>query len=357
MNPGFIGADACAECHQDKHRGFVETGHHQTSGLLTPDAVVGSISAPENLLQTPDPSLSFTINRSDQHVVQEVTLADWTLNVPMNVVFGSAKVGQSFGYWQDNALYQTHVSYLTQTDNWIASPGFADTQANYTRAIRTGCLECHLTYIEQIKRPNHYKHDSAIWGISCERCHGAGRQHVEFHHEHPNVKQSKHITHPGDLARQRQLDICGQCHSGRFVLRQEAFTFRPGDELDAFHQPLQPSSGKVGGIHTSNQLTRLQKSRCFQHSEMTCTTCHNPHKNQRGDTAVFTQSCLGCHQSDHCRMATDLGQRVSDNCIACHMPISQNEDMTNVAGGDLQTLMADHYIRVDQAATRRYLEK
>jgi hypothetical protein len=39
------------------------------------------------------------------------------------------------------------------------------------------------------------------------------------------------------------------------------------------------------------------------------------------------------------------------------MPVVQNEDMTDVAGSELHMLMADHYIRVDQAATRRYLAK
>ncbi len=90
---------------------------------------------------------------------------------------------------------------------------------------------------------------------------------------------------------------------------------------------------------------------------MTCTTCHNPYKNQRSDIAVFTQSCLGCHQSGHCGMATRLGEKVSRDCITCHMPISQNADLTDIPGGALQALMVDHYIRVDQAATRRYLTK
>ena len=354
----FVGAQACAECHQEKHSGFVHTAHHVTSAWMGDTEVHGEFSGEKSRLATKDPDLSFRMFREGDQYVQQVDFADWSLDVPMNVVTGSAKTGQSFLYWHDDALFQAHVSYLTELDEWIPSPGYPDTVAEYTRVIRPACLECHMTYIDLTRPPNHYDPSSAIWGISCERCHGPGSSHVDFHRENPNEKSAKYIAHPSDFSRQRQLELCGQCHSGLFKLLQDPFSYRPGEELAKFHLQNDPGQEGVGGIHTSNQLNRLSMSACFQSSEMTCTSCHNPHQDQHGNTAVFTQACLECHQPEHCGMSDELGARVSDNCVNCHMPRGDNENMTlQVSGGTFTVQMIDHYIRVDRDATAAWLQE
>ncbi len=357
-NPGFVGAQACRECHQTKHDGFIHTAHHKTSGLLEPSNVRGAFSQPRNVLKTGDTSPYFTMSERDGKYFQKVKFADWSMDVPLDVFTGSAKAGQTFLYWHHDALFQCFVSYLSALDAWIPSPGYRGTTVEYAHVIRTGCLECHITYIDQKRRPNVYHRDSAVWGISCERCHGPGRDHVQYHQHHPNEKTSKYIVQPRDLPRERQLDICGQCHAGSFALIGDAFSYRPGDELAKFHKLLNPDFKGVGGIHTSNQLTRLSMSKCFQKSEMTCTTCHNPHENQRGDLAVFTKSCLNCHQPDHCGMSEELGDRITDNCISCHMPIGDNERMTlQLSSGTFSLSMIDHYIRIDKKATTEQMAK
>ncbi len=355
-NPGFMGAAACAECHRERHESFVHTAHHKTSGEVSAQYSFGQFTSPQNRITTSDPSLSFQMNKRDGRRFQKVSLADWNLEFPLDVFTGSAKAGQTFLYWHDDALFQTYVSYLSKFDEWIPSPGYHETAVDYSRPIRTECLECHITYIESKRRPNVYHRDSAVWGISCERCHGPGRRHVEFHRDHPEEQTGQHIVHPSDLPRRRQLDICGQCHSGSFSLIGDAFTYRPGEDLGKYHKLRDPDFEGVGGIHTSNQLTRLSRSKCFQSSEMTCTSCHDPHQNQRGDTAVFTRRCLECHQPAHCGMSDQLGDKVAANCVTCHMPKGDNEGMTlRVSQGKFTVTMIDHYIRVDKKASEAYL--
>jgi hypothetical protein len=357
-NPGFMGADACAECHQENHDGFVHTAHHRTSGVVNPGVAVGHFNKPRNSLITRDPNLFFTMKHRDGRHFQEISFADWSLEVPHDVFTGSAKAGQSFLFWHQDALFQSHVSYLTNSDEWITSPGYRDTSVMYTRVIRQECLECHVTYIESKRKPNVYHRDSAIWGISCERCHGPGREHVEFHRSHAEERLAKHIVLPSDLPRERQLDICGQCHSGSFSFLGDPFSYRPGEELDQYHKLLDQDSSGVGSIHTANQLKRLEMSKCFQHSEMTCTTCHNPHEHQRGDLTAFTASCLTCHEPTACGMSEHLGEKIAENCVSCHMPIGDNEGMTlQVSRGLFTVKMIDHHIRIDQKATDEYLSR
>lgn len=356
--PGFLGADACAECHQDRYDGFIHTAHHQTSGRVKPGYGIGHFDEPGSRLKTSDENLLFTMTQHDGRYFQQVSLADWNLEVPLDVFTGSAKAGQSFLYWHQDALFQAHISYLTAADQWVISPGYQETSVIYTRAIRPQCLECHITYIDRKRKPNVYHRETAIWGISCERCHGPGLQHVEYHRSHPDEKLAHHIIHPSELPRQRQLDICGQCHSGSFSFLREAFSYRPGEELDQYHKLLNADSSGVGSIHTANQLKRLEMSRCFQASEMTCTSCHDPHEYQRGNLAAFTASCLQCHEPTACGMHEQLGEKIAENCVSCHMPIGDNTGMTlQVSRGLFTVTMIDHYIRVDQGATQQYLAR
>jgi hypothetical protein len=357
-NPGFLGSDACKECHREKHEGFVHTAHYKTSGVVGSTAMHGHFSGARSSMGTKDPSLSFTMSKEGDKYLQQVKFADYKLEFPLNVFTGSAKTGQTFLYWHQGELYQAFVSYLTALDEWIPSPGYSGQTVDYSRRIRTECLECHVTYIEQKRPPNVYRPETAIWGISCERCHGPGRDHVEFHRANPDEKIAKHIVEPSDLSRERQLDICAQCHSGAVTFVDGPFQFRPGDEISKSHRINNPNAEGVGGIHTANQLTRLSMSKCFTESQMVCTSCHNPHVNQRGTREPFTASCLICHEAEHCGMSKKLGPSVADNCVDCHMPIGDNENMTlQVSGGSFTVRMIDHYIRVDERATTEYLSK
>ena len=363
VSPGFLGPDACRDCHQEKHSGFVHTAHHNTSGVVGTAELHGHFSGPASRMDSSDPLLSFAMFQEGEQSVQQVSFADYQLRFPLDVFTGSAKSGQTFLYWHENELYQAFVSYLTALDEWIPSPGYTDTTVDYSRHIKTACLECHVTYIEQVRPPNQYKPETAVWGISCERCHGPGQAHVEYHRAHPDETTAAHITQPSDLPRERQLDICGQCHSGGIGFVGKAFEFRPGDELARFRRVNNPtakgaSAKGVGGIHTSNQLTRLSMSKCFTQSQMTCTSCHNPHVSQRGTREPFTASCLSCHEARHCGMSEELGPSVADNCVDCHMPVADNEDMTiQVSGGSFTVRMIDHHIRVDDEATLKYLSR
>lgn len=356
-NPGYLGADACAECHQDRHSSFALTAHHRTSGLVASDHPIGHFDGPLNVLETPDEKLQFNMRKRDGRFYQQVQLSDWKLEFPHDVFTGSAKAGQTFLYWHDDALFQAHVSYLTKADEWVASPGYRETGVTFARNIHLECLECHMTYIDRKQKPNVYHQDSAIWGISCERCHGPGREHAEYHRQHPDDKTGMHIIDPSDLSRDRQIEVCGQCHSGAFTFLQDAFTYRAGEDLNKHHRLIDENFSGVGGIHTANQLKRLELSKCFRESDMTCTTCHNPHEEQRGKLEVFTASCLECHQPAACGMSDELGERISDNCISCHMPTSENEAVTlRTTGGAFSVQMVDHYIRVNRDATKAYLE-
>ena len=354
-NPGFLGSAACASCHEKKHASFVKTPHHLTSRPATKNAFAGGFEAGSNVVRTSNPDLSFQLSERDGEFFQQFRFFDWQCEVPMDVVTGTAKMGQSFLYWNEDGLYQTNVSYVPGKGGWVNSPGFPDGNATYERPITARCLDCHITYVDYIEPPNYYARDSMIMGISCERCHGPGKEHVEHHNENPNLEKGEHISLPSDLSRKQQLDLCGQCHAGLFPLRGNPFSFRPGDTLTEHY--IEIAEGAGDGVHTSDQLERLARSACFIESTMTCIDCHNPHQMESGQKQVFSERCIECHEPQGCGMSDQLGPTIADNCIDCHMPMYESKALRLQTSDRSSALMLrDHHIRVDEESTRIYLD-
>ena len=358
----YIGPAACQACHQDKYEGFVQTAHHLTSRLPDSHTIAGDFSPDKAAMWTRNPNLWFEMSAGDDGFYQTANI--WEDNrlkqhsERIDIVTGSGKIGQTYLYWRGDRLYQLPVSYWAASDKWINSPGYLDGQAVFDRPVGPRCLECHTTYFtaESYER-NIYGQDGFMLGISCERCHGPGAEHAAYQRRHPGGKETPHILHPGDLTRQRSIEVCAQCHSGPGIKRGLPFTYRPGEPLGQYIEPEPYDVQNSIGVHSNNQVARLSLSTCFKESDdMTCVSCHNPHAPERGDRQLFSQRCLECHNSESCGMAPELGAAIEANCIDCHMP-QRGDKTTRVQGtkGIELPMMPDHLIGVYPDATRLFI--
>src|SRR5213076_327863 len=105
---------------------------------------------------------------------------------------------------------------------------------NFGRPIPPRCLECHASWFEPVPDPtviNRYRRTGALLGISCETCHGAGREHVRRERSPLRAVLPLAIVNPARLPRERQMDGCALCHSGTAPLQTAAFTYVPGQPL------------------------------------------------------------------------------------------------------------------------------
>ncbi len=358
-NPGFLGTRACGECHQERHDSFIHAAHFNTSRPASVDTIGGSFRQGKNIMPTHNPEVYFEMIGQGDQCFQRVSFYDWKFDIPFHIVTGSGKLGQTYLYWNYDRLYQMNVSYLPVKDTWANSPGYVDSDAAYARQIGRRCLECHTTFIQPGKRINQFVPDTIIYGISCERCHGPGKQHVDYYHAHPQTidgdsGEAKFITTPSDLSRQQQIDVCGQCHSAVTPAKQGHFKFRPGDRLEDFYET--PNSEAAGSVHTSNQVARMSASECFINSQMTCNDCHDPHQQEHGKLELFSQRCMKCHQADACGMHGQLGDTLKANCIDCHMPSGESNKLwMKTQSETVFPFLRDHHIRVDQDATAQFL--
>ena len=226
-------------------------------------------------------------------------------------------------------------------------------------------MECHSTYAETINYnpdiPPAFDSTKMILTVGCEKCHGPAAKHVAFETQHPGDSIGMFIVNPATLSRQLSLDVCALCHSGRLQQTTLPFQFIPGDSLSHFFE-ISDAAKKAGimDVH-GNQLGVLSASKCFQLSKtMTCITCHDPHKNERGNTIIFSQRCMSCHIEKHKVIEGVSNTLLINNCIDCHMPLQESTSISFLLQNKKQpvnAMMRTHYITVYNDETKKFIEQ
>jgi hypothetical protein len=357
----LAGDAACLSCHRDQGTSYLPTSHHLTSQPADKDSILGSFHDGSNVLMIADPAsatdnpgLYFKMEAKPSGFFQ-TAVAGWpgqlkTRTERMDIVIGSGTRGQSYLYWHGDQLYELPVSYWSDGNRWINSPGFKDGTMIFSRAVVPRCMECHATFL-QARSPdplsNQYDPASLVTGIGCERCHGPGEAHIALHQARKAADSSESILNPAKFSRDRQVDLCALCHNG---IRSEelvpAFTYVPGKPLDTSLHPNEGDLAAHPDVH-GNQVGLLQKSRCYLSSpNMSCSTCHDVHQPERA-AATYSSRCLSCHQVESCGMSKTMGHKIAENCIDCHMPVEPtNAIASKTAGQVIRPKMRNHWIKV-----------
>jgi hypothetical protein len=326
----YAGSEKCATCHKDIYEKHKSTSHFLTTVPATEKNIKGSFKKDKNIFSY-SPDLYVEMQKRDSGLFQVVYFkGEEKAAIPFDIIIGSGTKGQSFMYWRDNRLFQMPLSYFTSVEKWANSPGFPR-KVQINRPITSRCLECHSTFAELItpfgQEPEEFDHKKIIYGIGCEKCHGPGKEHIDFHMQNKKETSGRFIVNTGALSRKQQLDLCALCHGGRKQKTQPSFTYLPGDSLESYFDESGSNFGLVD-VH-GNQHALLAASKCFQKSDMTCTTCHDPHKNERGKLALFSERCMNCHKTPH----KDIPGRsmsvaaIKKNCIDCHMPAERSNSI------------------------------
>ncbi len=350
---GYVGDNQCLSCHADKQT-YLQTAHQLTSSLPTRQTIKGSFEHGQNVLKTTNPDLSYRMDATANGFTETAVIGAApdavTQTERLDLVIGSGRKGQTYLYWKGDRLFELPVSYWTELNSWVDSPGYVEDFPNFDRPATPRCLECHATYFASLTSPgpsNRYKKRGFILGISCEKCHGPGREHVARSVSARATSPGEAIVDPAKLPRDRQVDVCAVCHAGIGAAPlAPAFSYIPGKPLQDYIELAAPDPKVKIDVH-GNQVMLLQRSRCFQSSPaMTCTTCHNVHVQQR-NAAGFSDRCLTCHNEDRCGEFKTKGHAIAANCIDCHMPVQESSlIVSGFEGKQVRAKLRSHWIRV-----------
>ena len=363
----MIGSAACKTCHKEIYDSHIKTAHFNDSKVADLKSIKGSFANGQNIFNY-NMFMSVAMVKDGKRLIQSARIGgEEVQRAGFDLVIGSGRKGQSYLYWDNNKLFQLPISYYTATNSWCNSPGFPNFIYYYDRPITLNCLECHSTFAKTINEQEEfveYDRKALVMGIDCERCHGAGADHVAYQVANPKDTVGRYIVNVAHKDRQVRLDGCALCHSGIRSPLKPPFSFKVGDTLNHFSvgKPVSHQADTLD-VH-GNQYGLLAASKCFlQSTQMDCSSCHNVHRDEFNDPKLYSQRCMSCHNAPtqtKCTVKVDKNIVLANNCIDCHMPILASKKIQlNVSG--VQKLQPDyirtHFISIYREESRKFLER
>jgi hypothetical protein len=304
----YVGPEACAPCHVNQATTQPTTSMARTAMRAERSEV---LRAPTQLTFTAG-SYSYKI-ASDRNQPPQYTVSSGSQSssAALTWAFGVGNVGQSFLFERDGAVHEARVSYFDSIHALAFTPGRAvtaprDLAEAMARPVGETelrrCFGCHFT---APTTEGKFNPAAAIPGVTCEACHGPGRQHADAMKQRRSVSGDAPMFIPSRARPQESVDFCGACHATFF---------------DIAH------TGQQGLPSLRSQPYRLQLSQCWKAKDarVTCVACHDPHRPLVTDPVAYDDRCLSCHVTAGVPPTTERAGRPcpvgNSRCATCHMP-------------------------------------
>jgi hypothetical protein len=281
------------------------------------------------------PEVTWSYHLRDGRLVAERTIGGQTKPLRLDYGLGSGKHGVTFVALQPGdetafapAGIEHRLSYFAVGRRLGITPGQGRVKEGRAEPehIPFGrplvpdrlqrCIGCHSTLTSTLDR-DWLEPATLIPNVSCERCHGPGRAHVDA----ARRGESELAMEMGQKHAEASVEIalCGECH--RLPRALSASSIRP-DNLQIVRF----------------QSVGLSVSACYAdgRSGLRCGSCHDPHDRVSTDHPGYESVCLQCHARGSRSKRAACPVSPAAHCISCHMPRRE------VPGDDLFT---DHWIR------------
>ena len=334
----YVGKQECRACHAEIYDSYMQTGMGQSFHFATkehsalPDSEIPIIfDSIKNFYYQP-------MWKNDSLYLKEFRIKDndttHQLIKKVDYKIGSGHHTNSHLFEINGYLHQMPYTYYTQDKIGDLPPGFENgNNTRFSREIGLECMSCHNAYPDFVEGSNN-QYNAISNGIDCERCHGPGEVHVKQKLAGIIIDTSKYIDYsivnPKRLPLDLQFDVCQRCHlQGTAVLAEnKSFTdFKPGKHLNEVMDVYLPKYENEESFIMASHSDRLKQSECFKNSEMTCISCHNPHKSINDlSNDYFDNKCMNCH--------AECKEEETQGCISCHMPKSSSTDIPHVSISD-----------------------
>jgi tetratricopeptide (TPR) repeat protein len=327
------GSEVCTSCHADVYRRYSQTAMARASGPAAEGLIAGEFEQAKTgthyriYSQDGRVWLSFDRERPPLHGKRELLY-----------YIGSGRRGRTYLFSEDGFLFESPVNWYAQKRLWDMTPAYQNASQMPILPALPSCLNCHTSGMEAPLPGTENRYPAppfAHGGISCQRCHGQGEEHIR--------SQGKvEIVNPASLAPDRRDDICMQCHLEGTVAVERAgrhpYDFRPADRLSDYIRYFEVENPGLPGLGALSQVEALAQSRCKQHAgdAMSCMSCHDPHfwPAPEEKVAYYRSKCLACHgaafETKH--------EHGNPNCIGCHMPAVASRDVAHTQATDHRIL-------------------
>ena len=354
----YVGMATCKSCHLHIHDTYIHTGMGRSFDHATLQKSAATYSDHALVYDEKSDFYYFPYFKDSVMYIEEFRLNGkdtiYKRTEKISYIVGSGQHTNSHIVDFDGYIFQAPITFYTQEKRWDMAPGFEASNERFDRLLASECLTCH-NHLPKFDDQSMNKYLEMPVGIECERCHGPGEIHVREKLAGNIIDTAQFIDYsivnPRDLPRDLQMDLCQRCHlQGVAVLKegQTFYDFKPGMKLsDVMNVFLPRYTNSHERFIMASQADRLRQSACFLESDMTCITCHNPHKSvESTGSDQYNRACIHCHKAStnitelanvSCTAAAEKRLAEKDNCSYCHMPKSGSIDIPHVN-------ITDHFI-------------
>lgn len=352
----YVGADACASCHEDEFKAW-KGSHHD---LAMQAANAQTVLADFNNTSFQYNGIESTFFKRDAGFFVRTDGPDGKLTeYPIKYTFGVTPLQQYLIEFPGGRLQALGIAWDSRPPSEGGQRWFhvsADEKLDYTDQLHwTGryqnwnlqCAECHSTQLKKAydaATDTYNTHFKAL-NVACEACHGLASQHVEWAQKtrQPYAADDDKglavrlnsrwqaawsfpakdaaFAHRDQAADDTLMNACWACHARRATLVEGA---QPGLPLEDTHRPalLTQPAYHADGQQRDEDYTwgSFRQSKMFQKG-VTCMDCHEPHALRL--RAEGNALCARCHnpaifdsQKHHFHTAESKGGQ----CMDCHAP-------------------------------------
>lgn len=327
------GSEACSRCHSEIYKSYQNTVMATASGAADDGLITGEFDHKPS-------GVHYRVYQQDGRTwmsYERDNEKNFRGQRELLYFIGSGVKGRSYLFSVDGFLFETPINWYSQEHRWNMTPAYTQVrEVPMNLPSFVDCLNCHTSSLEPPLPGTDSKYSGkpfAHGGITCERCHGIGEDHIQG---------KGPIVNPVKLSPERRDAICMECHfEGAVAIEQPGrrlYEFRPGDKISDYIRYFLLAGKDTSMPQAISQFEALSLSACKRQSgdKMWCGTCHDPHQEPgAADKAAYYRSkCLSCHGE----VFAAKHHADKPDCTSCHMPTLPSKDVAHTESTDHRIL-------------------
>lgn len=323
----FLGDKNCKECHQEEFKDW--QGSHHDKAMEIADSV--SVLAEFNGEKFTSQGITSHFFQKDGDFYANTEGPDGEYHdYKVIYTFGITPLQQYIVQFPDGHYQCLRTAWDSVENKWFdLYPDFKVVHSEWLHWSRGGlnwnnmCSDCHSTNVRKNYDQETHSYDTkyALINVSCEACHGPGKQHVDDVNRLGDEYTSTGTMHMTlDTKPKELVDQCARCH-----MRREQYSTHfnhEGTMLDHyFPQLIQENLYFADGqiLDEVYVYGSFVQSKMYQNN-VTCNNCHNSHSLELKFDG--NNLCAQCHipadydtPKHHFHEVDTEGAQ----CINCHM--------------------------------------